>query len=217
MGLDRDHFPDNFLDQLDGLERRVSELERFPAGVTSEVGSMASHDLDGTYHTGQISDDQAPQFIMHDGSRSYTGNQSLGDHDITNVGSISLDTIEPDAGTITMLLDNAQAGALLVWDGVDTFLTLDTTVGVERVKVGQAMMLDAALYFGSSEDTNLYRSAADTLKTFYHNERPSGHPAGVRASSLTSAAGWRAPSGPAGGRRRSSPVARRTARGRCSG
>ena len=165
MGLDRDHYPTNFLNQVDDLERRVSELERFPAGVTSEVGSMATHDLDGTYHTGQISDDQAPQFVMHDGSRSYTGDQSHGDHDISNVGSISLDSIEADAGTITILMDNAQAGALLIWDGVDTFLTLDTTVGEERIKVSQAMMLDATLYFGLGEDTNLYRSAADTLKT----------------------------------------------------
>ena len=45
-----------------------------------------------------LADDDHTQYILADGTRAFTGNQSFGDNNITNVGDISLDTVSDDAG-----------------------------------------------------------------------------------------------------------------------
>ena len=49
-----------------------------------------------------LSDDDHTQYILVAGTRAFTGNQSFGDFNITNVGDIALDSISGDAAGITI-------------------------------------------------------------------------------------------------------------------
>jgi len=49
-----------------------------------------------------LGDDDHSIYILADGTRAFSGNQSFGDNNITNVGIISLDQINPDGSTISI-------------------------------------------------------------------------------------------------------------------
>lgn len=60
---------------LDRLQPYVAELVSGSPGVTTAAPSP--HDLNSVHHTGTISDAQAPQFLLADGSRDLTGNLTV--------------------------------------------------------------------------------------------------------------------------------------------
>ena len=66
------------------LDLTVSDIADITTKIHSSLSSLGSDD-----HT---------QYILADGTRLFTGNQSFGDFNITNVGDISLDSISDDAG-----------------------------------------------------------------------------------------------------------------------
>ncbi|PJE51530.1 MAG: hypothetical protein COV29_00005, partial [Candidatus Yanofskybacteria bacterium CG10_big_fil_rev_8_21_14_0_10_36_16] len=71
----------------------VSSL--FEVSGTASLSSLTLVDQSGIDH-GSISgltDDDHTQYILVAGTRAFTGNQSFGDFNITNVGDISLDSI----------------------------------------------------------------------------------------------------------------------------
>jgi hypothetical protein len=92
-----------------------------PAGQFASPVSIALANASGSANTIVRSDhvhahpvfagnDLHTQYILADGTRAFTGNQSFGDKNITNVGDISLDTISDDAGvesTLTIAQLNA--------------------------------------------------------------------------------------------------------------
>lgn len=63
-----------------------------------------------------LADDDHTQYILVNGTRAFTGNQSHGDNNITNLGELDLDLMRADAanGSITIELDNAAGADLLI-------------------------------------------------------------------------------------------------------
>ena len=61
-----------------------------------------------------LGDDDHLQYTRVDGTRAFTGAQSLGDNDITNVGDIKLDSLTADATTIALNSTLLQADSLYI-------------------------------------------------------------------------------------------------------
>lgn len=80
-----------------------------------------------------------PIHTLADGTRAFSGNQSFGDNNITNVGAIDLDTIRAGAanGPVTIELDNAAGADLLVGNNNALVVEGDS----DRVGVGIAAPL----------------------------------------------------------------------------
>jgi hypothetical protein len=73
--------------------------------IAGHLGSGAVAELAGFDAAGVAALYTESDYILVDGTRAFTGNQSFGDNNITNVGDISLDSISSDSGsTITVLL-----------------------------------------------------------------------------------------------------------------
>lgn len=70
------------------IQAAVSVIET-QAGTGTAGGGLEAHALDGAYHTGTLSDAQAPQFLKTDGSRGLTGNLSVS-------AGVTIDTMDPD-------------------------------------------------------------------------------------------------------------------------
>jgi hypothetical protein len=73
----------------------------------SGVGGQLDH---GLALTGLSDDADHPGYTTIDGTRTFTGNQSFGDFNITNVGDISLDSISADGSTIAIGADGSDIG-----------------------------------------------------------------------------------------------------------
>ena len=74
--------------------------------VDSHIADGSLHFTEGSIDHGSIGglgDDDHSQYILADGTRPFTGNQSFGDFNITNVGDIALDSISDDAGVANSL------------------------------------------------------------------------------------------------------------------
>lgn len=56
---------------------RVREVVGGAAGGTAGAGALTEHDLGGGDHRGELRSDQAPQFLLRDGTRSLTGNLAV--------------------------------------------------------------------------------------------------------------------------------------------
>lgn len=77
-----------------------------PHGVTfGQLGGTLDHDvLNG------LGDDDHTQYILVAGTRAFSGNQSFGDNNITNVGDIALDTLSSASGTSIAVNLGTDAG-----------------------------------------------------------------------------------------------------------
>ena len=53
-----------------------------PVTMTSD---LVAHTLDGAFHTGSIRNDQAPQFVLLDGSRPFTGDMNAAGNKFINL------------------------------------------------------------------------------------------------------------------------------------
>ncbi|MAH46486.1 hypothetical protein CMI37_11680 [Candidatus Pacearchaeota archaeon] len=73
---------------------------------------------------GGLADDDHTQYILVDGTRAFTGDQSLGDNNITNVGDIALDSISSDSSNITI---NPTSNCLFA-DGVSVVVGHTTKI-----------------------------------------------------------------------------------------
>ena len=83
------------------------------------------------------------------------GGTSFNDNNITNVGSISLDSIESDGSTIEVSLDDNQAGAFSVKESSNSYITIDTSNSSEKIQFHKALDIDATSDFGSNAMTNV--------------------------------------------------------------
>jgi hypothetical protein len=72
------------------FERKVRAIVDAAAGYGGGGASVDEHDIGGSKHKGQLRDDQAPQFLKRDGTRSITGNLAMG------VG-VTIDGMDPSA------------------------------------------------------------------------------------------------------------------------
>lgn len=88
---------DDLKPKIDALiASRVRSATTGAGGSTGGV-SISAHALNGSSHTGTLGNDQAPQFLLRDGSRSLTGNLSV-DSGVTVDGvDISAHAANPDA------------------------------------------------------------------------------------------------------------------------
>ncbi|MEM7133424.1 MAG: hypothetical protein AAF702_44420 [Chloroflexota bacterium] len=80
------------------------------AGTAAATGGLSPHALDGAFHTGELSDNQAPQFLLTSGARPMTGPLNLGSNNITNVGLIN--------GVDITDLAASAAGQIVAGDGI---------------------------------------------------------------------------------------------------
>lgn len=71
--------------------------------------------------------------ILRDGTVAFTGNVSLGDFNLTNVGDIALDTISSDGTTISVSMTDDTASAFSIKEGNDSYLTFSTTDNSEKI------------------------------------------------------------------------------------
>jgi hypothetical protein len=106
-------------------------------GVGGSV-TLEQHALDSaTWHTGTLDDDQAPQFLMTNGTRSLTGNLAVSSGVTIDGVDLSAHVADPDAHH-----DEATAG-----DGID--------LSGQQVSVDVTDLIDTA--YGLTEDTNNIR------------------------------------------------------------
>lgn len=107
------------------------------SGGGSPAGMPATHGLDSSYHTGVLSDSQAPQFLKTDGTRTLVGNLPVGAGYTVDGIDISAHAADPDAHH-----DTATAG-----DGID--------VTGQQVAVDVTDIIDTS--YGLTEDSNNIR------------------------------------------------------------
>ncbi len=74
------------------------------SGIGGSGGALSTHDIGGSYHSGTLRSDQAPQFALLDGSRSFTG-------DIVFVGAQTVDGVDLSAHVTDANAHHAQATA----------------------------------------------------------------------------------------------------------
>lgn len=87
---------DDLKPKIDAL---IASRVRSTTTASSSTGgvSISAHALNGSSHTGTLGSDQAPQFLLRDGSRSLSGNLSV-DSGVTVDGvDISAHAANPDA------------------------------------------------------------------------------------------------------------------------
>ena len=82
------------------------------SGIGGGGGSLSTHDIGGSYHSGTLRSDQAPQFALLDGSRVFTGN-------IVFSGSQTVDGVDLSVHVADANAHHAQATI-----GVNSGLTL---------------------------------------------------------------------------------------------
>jgi hypothetical protein len=103
----------------------------FFAGGTGVVSPGGAHALNGPMHTGPLGNTQAPQFALLDGTRAFTGNLDMGQHDIFNVGLIDgVDISLFDARLDALEGRHIYAGAGLVSGGNELLGAGDITINV---------------------------------------------------------------------------------------
>jgi len=79
------------------------------------------------------------------------GATSFGDNDITNVGDINVDSVSSDNGTdFALVLDDNQAAALTIKEGVNAYLTFVTTNSSEQITLGKKLAAGAVEVAGSN-------------------------------------------------------------------
>ena len=74
------------------------------SGIGGGGGSLSTHDIGGSYHSGTLRSDQAPQFALLDGSRVFTGN-------IVFSGSQTVDGVDLSVHVADANAHHAQATA----------------------------------------------------------------------------------------------------------
>jgi len=74
------------------------------SGIGGGGGSLSTHDIGGSYHSGTLRSDQAPQFALLDGSRVFTGN-------IVFSGSQTVDGVDLSVHAADANAHHAQATA----------------------------------------------------------------------------------------------------------
>jgi len=74
------------------------------SGIGGGGGSLSTHDIGGSYHSGTLRSDQAPQFALLDGSRAFTGN-------IVFVGAQTVDGVDLSGHVADANAHHAQATA----------------------------------------------------------------------------------------------------------
>ena len=88
------------VDRLAKAKRKTNEVKKTvyinTGGSGGTPGTLEAHDLGGidSPHTGTLQDNQAPQFLKTDGSRTLTGSLSVG-AGIT-IDGVDLDVLEDD-------------------------------------------------------------------------------------------------------------------------
>ena len=122
------------------------------------VGSGKTLDVSGgtlTLAADQISGDAVSGGTI--GTTTITalaGNLSLGDNNITNVGSIALDTITADANDIAVTITDNRENAFQIKQGSDNYLNIDTQNNSESIQLGTGISGTAiTIGHGTSEVT----------------------------------------------------------------
>ena len=130
----------------------------------------------------KILDGSSTSLVVKEGSNAYitlntdNGNEaitlhkatSFNDQNITNVGSIALDSIVPDNTDITITTADNQSGALGILDaGAATYMKVISTNGSELVEFHQDVQL-----LGTTPTLSIGDSGAeDTMLRFLGNEK----------------------------------------------
>ena len=87
-------------------------------------------------------------------NKTFGGNTSFGDNNITNVGDIALDSISADGTDINVAVSDNSATAFTIKQGSDNYLVIDTGNGGESVQIGTGVSGTAiTLGHGTSEVT----------------------------------------------------------------
>ena len=96
---------------------------------------------------------------------------SVSDGDITNVGAISLDSIQADGSQMDISLTDNQNGALEIKEGSNTYMSFNTDDGDEHIVVSKMLELggdgagvDFKLFGGSANHFMLYDASENRLE-----------------------------------------------------
>jgi len=111
----------------------VEVLDFRASGITGASANPTSHST-----LSNLGNDDHAQYILVDGTRAFSGAQSFGDSNITNVGDIALDTISADNSTsFSMSNDWTNTGNTIADLGIVT--TVDINGGtIDGVTIGGA-------------------------------------------------------------------------------
>jgi hypothetical protein len=133
-------------------------------GVLKSTNADARIDLSGAAAEVYISflSDDFNDTIKADGSVPFSGNQSFGDNDITNVGDIALDTISADGASIIINPAGADVDVrfagdndanLLYLDGGSDFITIGSTTEIAKFGIdGNANEIQFCIQGHSTQD-----------------------------------------------------------------
>lgn len=100
----------------------------------SSSGGMVQHDLAGGYHSGTLRNDQAPQFLLLDGSRTLTGNLAV-------AAGVTIDGV--DLSELALSATHARKHALN--SDLDHFGTLDDSQAPQFLLTNGSRMLTGNL------------------------------------------------------------------------
>jgi hypothetical protein len=177
-----------------------SEDEFAMAVTAAEDGATAGNITIDSYaalHAGvtTVTDLQTPQLSAADGTTAATianttgiitlsGALSAGDNNITNVGVISVDTVQADgaAGFDLALTDNIAA-ALTIKEGSTAYMTFVTTDAGEQITVAKKMVVSTGITFES--DTVDINGGAIDGAIIGANSAAAGTFTGITGTSLT--------------------------------
>ncbi len=129
-------------------------LQKTPDSI-ADLDTIDHDLLDG------LADDDHTQYILVDGTRAFTGNQSFSDNNITNVDDIALNTISAGSDTSVIVILSAAAG-------VDNFEVgnndaLVVVGGNDRVGIGTDRPVSTLDLNGSMSAATVEKSANYTL------------------------------------------------------
>jgi len=160
----------------DGDNNMTERDFKVKKGLTVENGDLEFKAASSV----KILDDSSTSLVVKEGSNAYitlntdNGNEaitlhkatSFNDQNITNVGSIALDSIVPDNTDITITTADGQSGAFGILDaGGDTYMKVDSsTTLVEFHQDVQVLGTTPTLSIGDS-------GAEDTMLRFLGNEK----------------------------------------------
>lgn len=141
------------------------------SGTVGIGGAPSPHGLNSAHHTGTISNAQAPQFLLADGTRALTGNLAVDAGIVIDGVDLSAHAADPDAHHARVTVGNglSLSGQLVAVD-LATNPGLEFVSGKMRVDLvtNSGMQLDAN-GLGLGAPSTLSVSSANSITTSTHN------------------------------------------------
>ena len=122
---------------------------------------------DGAGGTNRVAAMSRVMTYIESGLDALSNNLSMGDNNITNVGSIALDSIAADNVEMDITLTDNQAAALEIKEGSTAYLTFNTSDGAEGIAAGKSILMASnnRVYFEDSTNYDQYIGSAGSGAT----------------------------------------------------